>query len=59
MNFMKKKEPTKKDLLKCFKTVAKEHDCDESPEAFEGKLKKLATVRPMTNKDVKSRRGKK
>lgn len=36
-----------------FVRAARELECDESPEAFDATLKKLASAKPMTNEQVK------
>jgi hypothetical protein len=42
-----------------FITAARDAGCDESEEAFDAKLKKLMTIKPMTNAQVKKKAKKK
>ncbi len=48
---MKKRESDKERFIR----AAKELECDESPEAFKTTLKKLGSVKPMTNEQVKKK----
>jgi hypothetical protein len=46
---MQKRESEKERFIRS----ARELECDESPEAFDAALKKLAKAKPMTNEQVK------